>query len=546
MAKYFLFFKSQLKLFSLALISGILIGTSYVPFPAWAIAFCYIPLWWAVIKADEQKLSLKFIFLLGWITQFVLTMIGFNWLYFTASEFGELPPVLSALTLLLFSAAMHIYIPLALVAGIWLKRRFKLPASYRIWIFCCMHIFLERAWPGIFEWNLGYTLLWMKWPVYQWSDTFGFWGLSALIFLVNAGLYFVILQIKQNRTIALATLGIMVFLIGFFSVTGTVRQKEWQKTDAEINFAVVQASIANDAKIAAEKGLNYQNFVIDKFFTTSETTLKDFATSNPTGVVDFMIWPETAMPFPLDREYHQRLNQQALLNRLRSWNMTLITGGYSLDSLKKDFHGNSIVRNSMFFLNADGLVSDPYFKSQLLVFGEYMPLGEYFSILYKWLPFVGTYERGRGPTVSKFDTLGKKQVLVGAQICYESLDPHFSRELSLSGSQIIVNVTNDSWFGSWAEPHQHMIMTMARGVEVRRPLIRSTNTGITTAILADGTLLTQSPIDQVWGHVYKMNYLTNPPKTVYARFGAWDIWLWILLFLILIYTGRNRGENANT
>jgi apolipoprotein N-acyltransferase len=546
MAKYFLIFKSQLKLFSLALISGILIGTSYVPFPAWAIAFCYIPLWWSVVSAEEQKLSLKFIFLLGWITQFVLTLIGFNWLYYTASEFGELPAVLSALTLFLFSAGMHIYIPLALVFGVWLKRRFKLPSNFLVWVICCAHVFFERAWPGIFEWNLGYTLLWMKWPVYQWADTFGFWGLSAFIFLMNAGLFFVFTEFKKNRTKAVAWLGFIIFVVVFFNATGSLRQKQWQKADAEINFAIVQASISNDAKIASEKGLNFQNFVIDKYFTTAESTLNQFVTTNSDTVIDFMIWPETAMPFPLDQNYHQRLNQQALLNRLRSWNMTLITGGYSLDSLKKDFHGNNIVRNSMFFLNSEGLISEPYFKSQLLVFGEYMPLGEYFSILYKWLPFVGTYERGRGPTVSKIETRNKKQLLIGAQICYESLDPHFSRELSLSGAQIIVNVTNDSWFGSWAEPHQHMIMTMARGVEVRRPLIRSTNTGISTAILADGTLLTQSPIDQVWGYIYKLNYLTNPAKTFYARFGAWDLGLWLMFFLILIQKGRNRGKDATS
>ena len=539
MAKYFLFFKPQFKLILLAILSGILIGTSYVPFPAWAILFCYIPLWWAATRADEQKLSLKFIFFLGWLTQFVLTLIGFNWLYFTAREFGELPVVISALTLLLFAAFMHIYIPIAIVAGIAIKRKFKIENSFLVWIICCSHVFLERLWPSIFEWNLAYTLLWMKWPAYQWADTFGFWGLSSLIFLVNAAFYFVATQFRQNRRLSLTVAGLTLFAIGFFSFTGSLRKQPWQKTDAEINFAVIQASISNDAKVAAEQGLQFQNFVIDKYFTATEKTLLDFRTNNPTTVVDFVIYPETALPFPLDKNYHQRMNQRALLNKLTVWNTSLITGGYSLDPVKKDFHGNSIVRNSMFFMNPSGLVADPYFKSQLLVFGEYMPLGEHLPILYKLLPFVGTYERGLGAAAAKIETLEKKQVFIGAQICYESLDPHFSRQLSMHGSQIILNVTNDSWFGSWAEPYQHMIMTMARGVEIRRPLIRSTNTGISTVIQADGTLLTLSPIDEVWGHVYKLSYLTSPAKTFYARFGAWDLGLWVLLLLGLIYRGRN-------
>lgn len=539
MAKYFLFFKSQFKLILLAIFSGILIGTSYVPFPAWAILFCYIPLWWATSRAEEQKLSLKFIFFLGWLTQFFLTFIGFNWLYFTAREFGELPVIVSVLTLLLFAALMHIYIPLAIVIGVGLKRKFKLPPVYLVWIICCSHVFLERIWPSIFEWNLGYTLLWMKWPAYQWADTFGFWGLSSLLFLVNAAFYSAAVIFQKNKKSGLAIAGLTILAIIFFNFTGDLRKQPWQKSDAEINFAVIQASISNDAKVAAEQGLQFQNFVIDKYFSATEKTLSDFRTNNPTTTVDFVIYPETALPFPLDKNYHQRMNQRTLLNKLTVWNTSLITGGYSLDSVKKDFHGNNIVRNSMFFMNPSGITADPYFKSHLLVFGEYMPLGQYFPILYKWLPFVGTYERGLGASAKKVETLEKKQVYIGAQICYESLDPHFSRQLANDGTQIILNATNDSWFGSWAEPYQHMIMTMARGVENRRPLIRSTNTGISTVIQADGTLLTQSPIDQVWGHVYKLKYLTSPAKTFYARFGAWDLALWVLLFFGLIYRGRN-------
>lgn len=539
MTSYFQFFKSQFKLISLAALSGILIGTSYVPFPAWALWFCYIPLWIAVHKAEEQKLSLKFIFTLGWVTQFILTLIGFNWLYFTAREFGELPIVISALTLLLFAAFMHIYIPIALAASVGLLRKFKLPPSSLVWVICCSQVFSERLWPSIFEWNLGYALLWMKWPMFQWADTFGFWGLSSFIFLINAGLYFALSQVNQNRKKCFLVIGLIIFGLVFLNVTGFVRGQKWLKTDAEINFAVIQASISNDAKVAAEKGLQFQNFVIGKYFTTTEKIVQDFKSKNPTTLIDFIVYPETALPFPLDKHYHQRLNQQALLNRLKSWETSLITGGYSLDPQKKDFHGNNIVRNSMFFMNSNGVIADPYFKTQLLVFGEYMPLGEQFPFLYKLLPFVGTYERGPGSTATPFETLDKKQISIGQQICYESLDPHFSRQLSLKNSQIIINVTNDSWFGSWAEPYQHMIMTMARGVENRRPLIRSTNTGISTVIQADGTLLTLSPIDEVWGHVYNLKYLTTPGKTFYARFGAWDLAFWVLFFVFLIYRGRN-------
>lgn len=551
-----LFFKSKLQSVTLAAISGVLIGTSYIPYPAWAIGFCYIPLWFAVHKMDSQNSSLLKIFMIGWITQFILTLIGFNWIYFTATEFGDLPPIIATAALLLFASLMHIYIPLALVAAVAIRRKLRIQPAYLIWLICCLHIFAERIWPSIFEWNLAYTFLWMKWPLAQWADTFGFWGLSALIFFFNGLLFKAIeaawiqpeaaARIKSRFTQFFGYSAGAAALLSFFWFTGESRKSLWLKTDSKLNFAIVQASISNDAKVAAEKGLNFQGYVIDKYFVTAEKTLSDFRAKDPSQQVDLMLWPETAMPFPLDQNYHTRMNQRSLLERLGSWRTTLITGGYSMDAVKKDIHGHNVVRNSLFFLSPTGLSAGAYFKSQLLVFGEYMPLGELFPILYKWLPFVGTYERGPGATTIPVKTESGQDLRIGPQICYESLDPHFSRELSKSGSQIIVNVTNDSWFGNWAEPFQHMIMTLARGLENRRPLIRSTNTGISSAITAAGDTIFESPIDAVWGGVFELNYKSEPSKTLYTRLGAWDLFIWLLFFIFIVTMYRNTESRTET
>ena len=83
-------------------------------------------------------------------------------------------------------------------------------------------------------------------------------------------------------------------------------------------------------------------------------------------------------------------------------------------------------------------------------------------------------------------------------------------------------------------------MTLARGIEVRRPLVRSTNTGISSAILADGTILENSPIDKSWAHTYSIPYRQNPEITFYTRFGHLDWLLWVLLLAGLIY--KYKGE----
>ena len=519
----------------LALISGLLIGTSYIPYPPWAIAFCYLPLWWAVLLASDSK-SLKFIFFLGWISQFVLTLLGFNWIYFTAREFGYLNVPVSLAALVLFASFIHIYIPLALVAATYLKRKFQLKTSAFIFTMALSHILFERVWPSIFEWNLGYTLLWIKSPLAQLSDVIGFWGLSALIFIFQAIMLYCLTarktEPKRSRYVFSAT---FCALAGLY-IIGVAKYKTASVTDSQVKVTIVQANISNEEKLQAEKGYDYQPFVFNSYFDATQAELAKI--NNET---DLILWPETALPVALDKVYHHKPSQQSILNQVRVWQKTLVTGAYSQDTYKRDHMGNLIIRNSVFFLNPEGEVAAPYFKTDLLIFGEYMPFGQEAPFLYKLFPFVGVYERGPGP-VRKAIPINGSELMLGPQICYESLNPGFSRGLAKIGTEIFFNVTNDSWFGDWAEPYQHMIMTLARGLENRRPLIRSTNTGISTIILANGDILEQSPIYKKWAHTYTVPYTKNPPLTFYSKYGYWDWALWVLILLFILERGR-RARN---
>ena len=121
---------------------------------------------------------------------------------------------------------------------------------------------------------------------------------------------------------------------------------------------------------------------------------------------------------------------------------------------------------------------------------------------------------------------GNQLIKYGPQICYEGLYPWFTVELAKKGAQIIGNVTNDSWFGEKFEPYQHLYMTLARAIEVRRPLIRATNTGITTGISAAGELFQRSPQNQEWEGSFEIPYMKNPPHTFFETMDA--LWVWIL------------------
>ena len=119
------------------------------------------------------------------------------------------------------------------------------------------------------------------------------------------------------------------------------------------------------------------------------------------------------------------------------------------------------------------------------------------------------------------------------------------KSLADLGAQFIVNATNDSWYGTWQEPYQHMIMTLARAVETRRPLVRVTNTGISTVVLASGEILQQSPMHQEWSGLYTVPYLTHPNATVYQRYYQLMPSLLFSILILLILKGARKDNHKS-
>jgi apolipoprotein N-acyltransferase len=182
-----------------------------------------------------------------------------------------------------------------------------------------------------------------------------------------------------------------------------------------------------------------------------------------------------------------------------------------------------------------------YRKTSLLAFGEYVPGEELIPALASLNPSGGSFHRGSGPSVLALPWQNSA-VQLGPQICYESLDPDFTRGLARQGAEILVNITNDSWFGPNSEPAQHMIMTLARAVETRLPMIRTTNTGITTGILADGTEMQRGPIGEAWSGVFSVRFRRAPPPTFYTLYGAWLPLVILLSAGLLVVAFRRKSR----
>lgn len=529
------FFKHKAYEYRWGILSGILVGVTYIPFPPFALLFCYLPLWYY----SSQQSSVKKSFIAGWWTQFVLTLIGFHWIAHTAHEFGQLNWGISIAALLLFCTFMHLYIPAAAALGTLAKKTFGLSTGATLFMTASLHALLERVWPVIFDWHLGYTTLWAGLPMYQLADIIGFFGLSGAILLANAALTVAALKWSSQRSISYKIIGLVAVLFVTAQIAGHLHVTPWNHFDREIKANVIQANIGNIEKIYAEQGRGFETTITDKFLQISHESLEKFPQA------DVLVWPETAFPDYLDPHLHYRSVVQRFYSGIQPMQVSVLTGAYSRDMRTTESRGASNY-NALFLVDQSGQnVGLPYRKTELLAFGEYLPFSERFPILLTWLPFVSNFGRGQGPTVLT-QTTANGNVNWGAQICYEGLYPDFSRGLAQKNADVMINVTNDSWFGTTFEPHQHLYMTLARAIENRRPLLRSTNTGISTAIYANGEIQQKSPLHKEWYGQFVIKFKADAPKTLYTRHGSVDTYVYLFIIVILVITGDKYAKYARS
>ncbi len=512
--------KIDYQLISISILTGILTGTSFIPFYPWALLFNYAPLWWFwLFRAKTSKQVL----LSGWLSQFVFNLIGFHWVYHVAYEFGHIPKLLSILVLIAFASLAHLFVPL--VGWIFFKIKTKLNIKtlspthplFLLALLVGLWSLAEIYWPYIFQWHMGYSLYWAKLPLYHWSDVIGFQGLSFLLLLFNA-----LFTYKQN----LKYLTIAVAAFAILNASGWYHGQPWihKKWDSEITFLPVQANIGNAEKIMAEKGIGYQDYIVQKFIELSKKSIQLYPQAS------VLVWPESAIPDFLDEDYSTRHRPQWIKQFLKENKKYLITGGYSRE-FNPTHNAKELNFNALFTFNAEGnLLNTAYRKTQLLAFGEYTPFSQWFPLLNEYSPAGEGFNSGPEPRALNFSGLTPEPIKLAPQICYESLYPEHSRKGIADGAHILINITNDSWYGIYSEPYQHLYLTFARAIENRRPLLRVTNTGITSGVEASGKTLVQSPFYTEWSEPITLHYDQNPPLTLYTQYG--EYWP----FVVLLFT----------
>jgi len=185
--------------------------------------------------------------------------------------------------------------------------------------------------------------------------------------------------------------------------------------------------------------------------------------------------------------------------------------------------------NSAIFIDPDGRIGDHYDKIQLLPLGEYMPGGEWFPPLYQWSQFVGHIERG---DIATAEPLRWGEWRFATFLCYEAILPGFVRALlrdrGEDSAHVLVNLTNDSWFGTGHEQEQHLMLSAVRAIEHHRWLLRATSTGINAFVDATGRVVKQIEVGQRDTAVHDVPMMQC--TTLYEILGDWPGWLALAIF----------------
>ena len=432
---------------------------------------------------------------------FFMTIGAFSWVSSVLHEYAGIPLPVCVLGLLFYGTFAQPQFLLFAPFQKWIQdRQAKSPSEISVRTlalvaFALGLIYSGGDWllPKLFVDTLGHAL--SRWEnLRQIADIGGPALLTLLIYLVNYSLWDLFSRLaRRNEPSAWPTLKssgavlVMTLLIcGAATLYGMSRNlmiAELLKTpDRTLQLGVIQANIGDFDKIASETGVRGAGQkVMETFYSMSDQALL----MNPKP--EALIWPETSYPStfrnPMNSEEFGR--DRGVEAFVKSRGVPLLFGGYDRDKV--------LDYNAFFYLapnpQTDGDLQ-VYRKNILLMFGEYIPGADYFPWLKKAFPMVGFFGRGPGPQVLTIPTKNLKfpEVKTSPVICYEVLFPNFVIDAVRRGSQLITNVTNDSWFGPYGEPELHLALSMFRSIESRVPQIRSTNTGISALILPNGEI----------------------------------------------------------
>lgn len=369
-------------------------------------------------------------------------------------------------------------------------------------LFCCSYLFFEWliswAFTGLPWGLLGYALS-ISDIMIQSASIFGILGLSFAAIYIGSSLFSRKMLIV--RVVAALIICIIMMIFGY----NHLQQNPTQYS--EIKIRVVQPSIPQIAKWDPE--IFWKN--LDEHISLSQKP----------GDPDIIVWSEAALTVPY---YYPPIHKE-LMSSFTKNNQVLLSGGVN-DNSKNETDKDYEVYSSLLALNNDGKLLFDYHKSHLVPFGEYMPLANYIP-LKKLAP--GLLDSTPGTRSIVY--LKPFNLHIHPLICYESI---FADEVRISNlnADIMINITNDAWYGHSSGPYQHFEISRMRAIENGLPLIRAANNGISAIIDPLGRVLQRLELNQI-NLLDSYMPLKSSLPTIYAELGYLSLACWVAIILIL-------------
>jgi len=489
-------------------VASLLLGASltlaFAPFE-WRLLALLSPallLWlWLPLKPKQAAWN-------GWLFGIGLFGTGISWVYHSLHLFGDAVAPLAAFLTLLFALFLALFFALLgyLFARFPVDRDDKgvrlLLLGPVLWVL--LEVF--RGWflTG-FPWLLlGYAHL--DTPLAGYAPLFGVLALSWLSVL-SGSLLLLLVRALWQRQAAGAMVAWLVLLL-LWGVGGGLQKVDWSQPVGEpITVALLQGNVSQDKKFRDQR---------------RSSIIRYMEMSRQQGDADLIVWPETAVPLYF---YNAQALLQPLAEELRANNQDLLLGTFLYDEPNRRYY-NGVVN----LAHPD----ERYHKQHLVPFGEYMPLRFLLDFLSRFI-VIPMSDLASGS--DQQPPLAVAGHFAGVSICYESAYGSVVAN-ALPQADFLVNVSNDAWFGDSLAPEQHLEIVRMRALELSRPLVRATNTGVSAFVDHKGNLLQRGPKFVQWS----MQGVVQPRegRNGYMIWGDWPVLLAAWLLLLWLWFRRRK------
>lgn len=462
----------------------------------------------------------------------VFHLIAFYWVPQTLEFFGGFPYIVSCALFFAFSVLSSLQF---LLTG-WLYSILRRTALQKLGVALAFAwIATDFLFPRLFPWSLSHSQIYWK-GFASLAEYVGVYPLSGLLFIMaHYVLCFVIPHIvaphasnRQQRAFAVICL-MSICLLGEFRFQSFNQQLAGK---VGLRVGVIQGNLD-----AEKKGdMRYFTTNVDRYQTLTKAVEQRGA--------QLVIWPEVIMnhwmPEQIDRVSGTKFDPHPEASA------PLLYG--SLSFRRDPSSSNTLSRfNSAVGRDTNGKVTGIYHKKVLMPLGEYLPFEETFPVLRRLSPNTGDFSRGDLdhpivlPIAAKKNGMleNAKAVKLGVLICYEDLIPRLARQSVVNGAEILVNLTNDAWYGDTAAPTQHHLLALWRAIETRRYLVRATNTGYTAVV--DPLGYTTASLDTFTAGSLLVDVVPLTGQTLYLRWGDWFSWSALAIVVLFALIGLGRG-----